>query len=68
MIEPIDTCGAGDSYIAAFLGARLGGCDLERGMRAGRTAATATCGRLSALPIDGHEARSPVQDVSQAGR
>jgi fructoselysine 6-kinase len=67
-IEPIDTCGAGDSYIAAFLGARLGGCDLEGGMRAGRAAATATCGMLSALPIDGHEAGSPVQDVSQAGR
>ena len=59
VIEPIDTCGAGDSYIAAFLGARLGGSDLERSMRAGRTAATATCGGLSALPIDGHQATSP---------
>lgn len=58
-IEPIDTCGAGDSYIAAFLGARLVGCDLEPSMRAGRSAATATCGRLSELPIDGHDAKEP---------
>jgi len=68
VIEPVDTCGAGDSYIAAFLAARLGGCDLERGMRAGRSAATATCGRLSALDIDGHEQGVQVQDISQTGR
>ena len=57
-IEPLDTCGAGDSYIAAFLGARLGGCDLERCMRSGGRAATATCLSLSALPIDGQPPRN----------
>ena len=52
VIEPVDTCGAGDSYIAAFVAARCGGADLERCMSAGTAAATTTCHSLGMLPID----------------
>ena len=67
-IEPLDTCGAGDSYIAAFLGARLGGRDLESCMRVARGAATATCLSLSALPInDGAPNRSKDKTSTKPG-
>ncbi len=68
-IEPIDTCGAGDSYIAAFLGARLNGRDLESCMHAGGDAATVTCLSLSALPIDDRSTQEvQAKDVSPTGR
>ena len=61
---PVDTCGAGDSYIAAFLGAGLGGAGLERCMRAGGRAATVTCLSLSALPIDDHSPKKSSSKTS----
>jgi fructoselysine 6-kinase len=63
-IMPVDTCGAGDSYIAAFLGAGLGGAGLERCMRAGGRAATVTCLSLSALPIDDHSPKKSSSKTS----
>lgn len=51
-IVPVDTCGAGDSYIAAFVAGRIHGNDLEWCMHAGTGAATLTCARLGMLPIE----------------
>lgn len=42
-IEPVDTLGAGDSYIATFLARRLAGESIEGAMRAASDAASATC-------------------------
>jgi fructoselysine 6-kinase len=49
-IQPVDTCGAGDSYIAAFVAARLRGDDLAACMHAATSAAGATCLHLGAWP------------------
>jgi fructoselysine 6-kinase len=49
-VEAIDTCGAGDSYIAAFIAHGLAGADLEECMRAATRAAAATCRHLGAFP------------------
>ncbi len=42
-VEPVDTTGAGDSFIAAFLLARIGGASPEQAARAGVRAAGLTC-------------------------
>jgi len=42
-IEPVDTLGAGDSYIATFLARRLAGESIDGAMRAASDAASATC-------------------------
>ncbi len=49
-VAAIDTCGAGDSYIAAVIGSHLAGGDLDGCMRAGAALAAAVCGRLGSLP------------------
>jgi fructoselysine 6-kinase len=53
----IDTCGAGDSFVAAFVLAALGGRSLEQRMHAAAAAAAATCGHLAAWPQDLQRAR-----------
>ncbi len=45
-VEVVDTLGAGDSYIAAFLCARLKGCSIPVAIEKGHVAATETCKRL----------------------
>lgn len=45
-VEVVDTLGAGDSYIAAFLCARLKGASIPAAIEEGHTAATETCKRL----------------------
>jgi fructoselysine 6-kinase len=52
-IEPVDSCGAGDSYIAAFLAAHLRGEPLRVCMEAGTAAAAATCLYVGAWPQPG---------------
>jgi len=47
-IEPIDTCGAGDSFIANFVYSSLGGAGLEEAMRAGAAAGEEMCLNLGA--------------------
>jgi fructoselysine 6-kinase len=47
-VEVVDTLGAGDSWIAAFLCGRLGGYSVEESMKAGHRAAAETCRRLGA--------------------
>lgn len=42
-LEPVDTTGAGDSFIAGFLSAVLAGDSLEDGLRLGRERAGLTC-------------------------
>lgn len=42
-IVPVDTCGAGDSYIAGFTAAYAGGAAILESMAAATTAAAATC-------------------------
>jgi sugar/nucleoside kinase (ribokinase family) len=48
-IEPVDTTGAGDAFVAAFLSERLSGADiqpaLERAVNAGAAASTIVGGR-----------------------
>jgi fructoselysine 6-kinase len=46
--DPVDTLGAGDAFIAGFIGARLQGADLEQTMRSAAEAAAETCARLGA--------------------
>ncbi len=45
-VEVVDTLGAGDSYIAAFLCARLRGASIQSAIEEGHKAATETCKRL----------------------
>ena len=45
-VEVVDTLGAGDSYIAAFLCARLKGASIPDAIEKGHVAATETCRRL----------------------
>ena len=45
-VEVVDTLGAGDSYIAAFLCARLKGNSIQNAIEEGHKAATETCKRL----------------------
>lgn len=45
-----DTCGAGDSYAAAFVRARVQGAELAECMRMATMAAAGTCGMLGAWP------------------
>jgi fructoselysine 6-kinase len=45
-VEVVDTLGAGDSYIAAFLCSRLNGKNIPESIEEGHKAATETCKRL----------------------
>ena len=65
-IEPVDTCGAGDSYIAAFLDTHLQGAGLEACMRAGSRAATATCLSVGASPGGGDALSVTRPDTTEA--
>jgi fructoselysine 6-kinase len=49
-VPVVDTLGAGDTFIAGFLDARLKGLDLDRCLAAGRDAAAATCGHYGGFP------------------
>ena len=49
-VAVVDTLGAGDTFIAGFLAARLRGEPLEECLRNGRDAAAATCGHLGGFP------------------
>jgi fructoselysine 6-kinase len=42
-VRAVDTTGAGDSYIAGFLQARLAGADVPQAMSAGTASAALTC-------------------------
>jgi fructoselysine 6-kinase len=48
----VDTCGAGDSFVAAFVLATLAGAPLPERMEAAAAAAAGTCGHLGAWPQD----------------
>lgn len=49
-IEPVDTCGAGDSFIAAFVTAHIDGAPIPDALAAGTRAATRTCLHLGGFP------------------
>jgi fructoselysine 6-kinase len=49
-IAPVDTLGAGDAYIAAFVARRAAGADLRTAMEAGTAAAAEACGHLAGFP------------------
>lgn len=49
-VEIIDTTGAGDSFIAGFLSAHIGGLALEACLEAGRDRAALTCGHVGGFP------------------
>jgi fructoselysine 6-kinase len=49
-VDVLDTTGAGDSFIAGFLGARLSGESLQASLEAGRDLAAVTCTHLGGFP------------------
>jgi len=49
-VAVVDTLGAGDTFIAGFIAARLAGADLMPSLAAGRDAAAETCGHLGGFP------------------
>lgn len=51
-MRPVDTLGAGDSYIGAFIASRLAGESIESAMLAGTRAASRTCLHWAAWPQD----------------
>jgi fructoselysine 6-kinase len=57
-VEPVDTCGAGDSYIATFIDRRLAGASLDDAMNAATEAASRTCLHLAAFPQELNELES----------
>jgi fructoselysine 6-kinase len=66
-IHPVDSCGAGDSYIAAFLTAHLDGQPLRACMEAGTAAAAETCLHVGAWPQPGVEPPAmPEDDLREA--
>jgi fructoselysine 6-kinase len=52
-VVPVDTTGAGDTFIAAFIAFRLEGGDLQAALEAGRSAAAATCLHFGGFPQEG---------------
>ena len=49
-VEVVDTLGAGDTFIAGFLAARIAGEEIVRCLEAGRDLAAATCGHIGGFP------------------
>jgi fructoselysine 6-kinase len=58
-VEPVDTTGAGDSFIAAFIDSRLQGLDLRDSLAAAGAAATITCMHHGGFPQDGEPLAAP---------
>ena len=50
-VEAIDTTGAGDAFVAAFLAARLSGADIEAALERAAAAGAAASTTLGGRPI-----------------
>jgi fructoselysine 6-kinase len=58
-VTPLDTTGAGDNFIAAFLKAHVSGADLESALQAGAEHARRACLHLGGFP------QEPLQDAGR---
>lgn len=65
--EVADTCGAGDSFAAAFLLARLGGGDRAAAGRAGAAAASVVVGRRGTSTVSAEELREVLRFDGRGG-
>jgi fructoselysine 6-kinase len=49
-VNPVDTTGAGDTFIAGFIDARMKGLELQSSLEAGAAAAAETCLHYGGFP------------------